>query len=170
MVIISATITDALNWFNAFGGFSYLIPFLLIFAVVFALLDRSKILGDNKPLMGIIAAALGLLSLQYDFVPEFYAMFFPRFGIGLSVFLVALIFIGFFWPKRDAENELKHGKWIGYVVAIGVIIWGFSSWDQWGYYSGFGGWFSEYIWALIILGGVIGLIVYAIRYEPKPPK
>jgi hypothetical protein len=73
MVIISATITDALNWFNAFGGFSYLIPFLLIFAVVFALLDRSKILGDNKPLMGIIAAALGYF-LSIDLC-LFYALF-----------------------------------------------------------------------------------------------
>jgi hypothetical protein len=167
MVMVSATITDALNWFNAFGGFSYLIPFLLIFAVVFALLDRSKVLGDNKPLMGIIAAALGLLSLQYDFVPEFFAVIFPRFGVGLSVFLVALIFIGFFWPEREDKKGLDHGKWIGYVVAIGVIIWAFSSWDEWGYYYGFGGWFAEYIWALIVLGAVIGVIIWAIKWKPK---
>lgn len=160
------TITDVLNLWNQMGVFSYVIPFLLIFAVIFALLDKSKILGENKPLMAIVAAAIGLLSLQFDFVSEFFAVIFPRFGVGLSVFLTLLIFLGFFYP--DDKGKWK-GKvaWIGWFVGIGIILWAFSSWDQWGYYSGFGGWFSEYIWSLIVLGIVIGIIVLVSRRKKE---
>ena len=159
MVSSVGTVTDFLNWFNQFGGFSYIIPFLLIFAVVFAILDKSKILGQERRLISIISIAIGLLSLQFDFVSEFFAIIFPRFGIGISIFLALLIFIGFFYPE---ENNKWKGRvvWIGFLVGIGVVIWALSSWDQWGYYAGFGGWFGENIWALIVLGVIVALIFW----------
>lgn len=163
-----STVTDALNWFNEFGGFSYVIPFLLIFAVVFAILDKTGILGDNKNLISIVGIAIGLLALQFDFVSEFFAVVFPRFGVGVSVFICALIFIGFFWSDEDKKKG--KGRWIGYVVAIGIVVWAFSSWDQWGYYSGFGGWFSENIWALIILFGLVAIIFWVRGKEVSPPR
>lgn len=152
-----ATITDVLNTWNEIGVFSYVIPFLLIFAVVFAILKKTKILGDeNDGILAIISVALGLLSLQFDFVSVFYADIFPKFGIGLSIFLVLIIFLGFFTPKEDKDKG-KH-SWIGYVIGIGVVIWALNSWGDWiGY--GFGGWFQEYFWSLIILGAIIGIIV-----------
>ena len=85
------TVTDVLNVWNDLGVFSYVIPFLLIFAVVYAILDKSKILGDNTTIGAIVAAAIGLLALQFDFVPEFFAVIFPRFGIGISIFIVLII-------------------------------------------------------------------------------
>ena len=94
---MAMTITDVLNSWNDIGVFSYVIPFLLIFAVVYAILQKSGVLGDNKTIDAIVAAAIGLLSLQLDFVATFFAVIFPRFGIGIAIFLVALIFIGFFY-------------------------------------------------------------------------
>jgi len=169
-MVLVTTITDVLNIWNQIGVFSYVIPFLLIFAVVFAILDKSQILGSNKPLMGIVSASIGLLSLQFDFVSEFFAVIFPRFGIGLSVFLTLLIFLGFFYPQGSDKQWKGKVTWIGWFVGIGIVLWAFSSWDQWGYYSGFGGWFSEYIWALIVLGILIGVIIWIAKSgeEGKP--
>ncbi len=153
------TITEILNIWNDIGVFSYVIPFLLIFAVVFAILKKTKILGDeNDGILILISVALGLLSLQFDFVSEFYAVIFPRFGIGLSIFLVFLIFVGFFM-KSDGTDMFKKMGWMGYVLAIGVIIWALSAWDEWNNYGGFGGWFAENFWAVLILGLVIAVIV-----------
>jgi len=158
------TITEVLNIWNEMGVFSYMIPFLLIFAVVYAILQKSKILSstdnENRWILAIISAAIGLLALQFDFVSEFFSVIFPRFGIGLSIFLVLLIMIGFFWPKGDNES---HGSWIGWVVGIGVAIWALSSWDEWGSGTQFSGWFAENIWALIILGVLIAIIVLVAR-------
>ncbi|MCD4771400.1 hypothetical protein K8R30_03210 [archaeon] len=155
------TITEVLNIWNDMGVFSYVIPFLLIFAVVFAILKKTKILGeDNDGILAIISVALGLLSLQFDFVSEFYAVIFPRFGIGLSIFLVLIIFIGFFFPE---DKDIGSMKWIGYVVGIGAVIWALSDWDEWSNYGGFGGWFGENFWALVILGGIIAVISIAVK-------
>ena len=151
------TITDVLNIWNELGVFSYAIPFLLIFAVVFAILKKTGILGDdNDGILAIISASMGLLSLQFDFVSEFFAVIFPRFGIGLSLFLVLIIMIGFFFPKEGGAGQ---GKWIGLTIGIGVVIWALSSWEEWTNYAGFGGWFTENIWAIIILGVIIATIV-----------
>ena len=160
------TITEVLNIWNEMGVFSYVIPFLLIFAVVFAILQKSKILGDgNRAIQAIISVSIGLLSLQFDFVSVFFAGIFPRFGVGLAIFLVLIILLGFFWP----ENEI-HGSWIGWVVGIGIAIWALSSWDQWSGQVGFGGWFVQNVWALIILGILIAIIAIFIRDPNKSVK
>jgi len=163
------TITEVLNIWNEMGVFSYVIPFLLIFAVVFAILQKSRVLShgtdENRAMLAIISAAIGLLSLQFDFVSEFFAVIFPRFGIGLALFLSLIILLGFFWP----ENEV-HGSWIGWVVGIGIAIWALSAWDQWSGQVGFGGWFVQNVWALIIVGGLIAIIVLVTRDPNKPFK
>ena len=104
--------------------------------------------------LAIIAVAMGLLALQFDTVSIFYANIFPKFGVGLSIFLVLIILIGFFFPTGDVAGM----KWIGYVVGIGVVLWALSSWDEWTQY-GFGGWFAENFWALIIVGVIVATIV-----------
>lgn len=152
---MATTITDVLNIWNEIGVFSYVIPFLLIFAVVFAILKKTSILGDNNDgILAIISVAIGLLSLQFDFVSVFYADIFPKFGIGLSIFLVLIIFIGFFMPSGFTEDM----SWIGYIIGIGVVIWALNSWSDWVGY-GFGGWFDEYFWSLVILGAIVAIIL-----------
>ncbi len=150
------TITDVLNIWNEMGVFSYVIPFLLIFAIVFAILKKTGILGDeNDGILAIISVSIGLLALLNDHVSRFFEIIFPRFGIGLSIFLILIIMIGFFFPKNENIGSMK---WIGFSVGIGVVIWALSSWDEWTNYAGFGGWFTENFWALIVLGIVIGVI------------
>ncbi len=159
------TITDVLNIWNDMGVFSYVIPFLLIFAVVYAVLEKTKILGDeNKGILAIISVSVGLLSLQFDFVSEFFSVIFPRFGIGLSIFLVLIIMIGFFIPK---DKDIGKMKWIGYVVGIGAVIWALSAWDEWTNYAGFGGWFTDNFWALIVLGIIVAVIVVVANSDKK---
>jgi len=151
------TITDVLNAWNQMGVFSYVIPFLLLFALVFAILEKSKVLGDNRTIEAIVAVAVGLLALQFDFVSRFFAIIFPRFGIGLSIFLVLIITIGFFFPKNDSSGT---GRWIGWAVGIGVVLWALSSWNQLNNYvgSGVGGWLSENIWAIIVLVILVAIV------------
>ena len=157
------TITDVLNIWNDVGVFSYVIPFLLIFAVVFAILDKTKMLsgsdGENRGIIAIIAVAIGLLSLQFDFVSEFFAVIFPRFGVGLALFLVIIIFLGFFYPTTGDRKV----AWVGWVVGIGIFIWSLSSWDEWSSQLGFGGWFVENVWALIVLGILVAIIVAFVK-------
>lgn len=101
------------SW-EQFGIFTYLLPFLLIFALVFGILTMVDMFKNNKAVNAIIAVVVGLMSLQFKIVPQFFAEIFPRLGIGLIVILVVMIVLGIFLPK-DA--------WVTYALfGIGVLV------------------------------------------------
>ena len=106
---MAVTVTDILNQWDQIGVFSYVIPFLLMFAVIFAILQKTKILTgsdqENKGLLAIISISISLLALQFDLVPAFFGIIFPHFGVGLSIFLVLLILLGFFYDGSKITNE-----------------------------------------------------------------
>ena len=160
---MAVSITEVLNLWAELGVFSYVLPFLLIFAVVFAILKKTQILGkkEDKPdvINAIIAIAIGLLALLNDHVPIFFENIFPKFGIGLSIFLVLVILLGFFYHPLKGGDSNQPMKWIGYLTGIGVVVWAVTSWDDWGL-GGYGisGWLSDYFWSLIILAGIITVI------------
>jgi len=146
---------ELMNQLETIGFFSYVLPFLLIFAFSYALLSLIPIFEGNKGAAAIVAFAVGFLSLQLDFVPIFFRTIFPKFGIGLAILLVALILSGVFiskgeWPK------VYMGVFFGLSALIFVII-AFSSLSE--YAVGLGGFWERY-GALIIVGAlIIGAIV-----------
>ena len=145
-----------LSYWEQAGFFSYLLPFLLIFALVFGILTQIKLFKDNKAINGIIAFVVGLMALQFDMVPQFFAVIFPRLGVGLAIFLVLLILAGLFIdPNKGAIVYTLLG--IGAVIAIVVLV---SSAGELGWSSGY--WWSEN-WPMVagvaFILTVIGIIV-----------
>ncbi len=108
------TITDVLNMWADQGVFAYALPFLMIFAIVYGILAKTRLLGENKGVQATIALAFGLLALQFDYVTNFYATIFPYAGVGLGVLLVALILLGV------SGTEIKNHQYIWF--GIGVVI------------------------------------------------
>lgn len=149
------TITDVMNMWQAQGVFAYALPFLLIFAMVFGILSKTKLLGENKGVQATIALAFGLLALQFDYVTNFYATIFPYAGIGISVLLVALILMGV------ASDELKwtNKVWFGIGAVIFVVIL-FTSLSDFTPFGGMGyQWGTS--WPAILAGALLlGLIAW----------
>ena len=71
------TIGDFLSVWEQAGFFSYLLPFLLIFALVFGILTQIQLFRENKAINAIIALVVGLISLQFPMVPQFFSEIFP---------------------------------------------------------------------------------------------
>ena len=71
--MVSEVITNIFAYWEQIGVFSYILPFLMIFALVFGILMRMGIFKENKAVSAIVALAVGLLSLQFDFVPRFFS-------------------------------------------------------------------------------------------------
>ena len=109
------SIGDVLNRWADLGVFAYVLPFLMIFALVYGILAKSKILGVNKGVNATIALAVGLLALQFDYVSGFYASIFPYAGMGLAVLLVAFILMGLLSPEGGMA-----ARWIWF--GIGVVV------------------------------------------------
>ena len=163
-MLFQASITDVLNQWNEMGVFSYVLPFLLIFAIVYGILEKAKFFSNgNEPNRGvnaIIALAIGFISLQFDFVSTFFATIFPRFGVGIAIFLVFIIFAGLFYDEGKNKGTFLV---IGVVIAVAVIIWAMSNWSSWGYYGGISYWLEDNFWAIIIGIIVIVAITLVVR-------
>ncbi|MEK6827230.1 MAG: hypothetical protein AABX99_01980 [Nanoarchaeota archaeon] len=87
----SGVLGDLLAKWEQAGFFSYLLPFLLIFALIFGILLKLNIFKDNKMVNGIIALSVSLMSLQFGFVPDFFSQIFPRVGVGLAIILAIFL-------------------------------------------------------------------------------
>ena len=106
---------NLLAQWEALGVFSYAIPFLLIFALVFGILTQLRLFKDNTTINAIIALSVGLMALQFDFVPRFFAEIFPRLGVGIIIILIIMILTGLFMNPED--------KWQMYIMwAVSVIV------------------------------------------------
>lgn len=148
------------QWEQA-GVFSYLLPFLLIFAIIFGILQKMNLFGDtSKAVNGIIALAVGLMSLQFGFVSIFFAEIFPKLGMGLAVILLALILLGLFTDSNQTGIMFGLGG-----IILAVILWNtfdFGGTSFWYWFSG--DWIS--IIAVIVVLAVVGGLIFG---APKAP-
>lgn len=162
------------EWEQA-GIFSYMLPFLLIFSLIFGLLGKLNIFGNaNDPNKGkavnaIIAVAVALMALQFDVVSVFFAEIFPRMGVALSIILVLLIVGGLFIPTNKESNWFLVALSVIVFVIIGIVV-----------INSFGalGWVTEIPWlrnfwdkygSIVIFAVIVIAIVLASR-EKKPDR
>lgn len=157
------TITDILNRWAEFGVFAYVFPFLLIFAIIFGILNKTKILGDNKGVQAVIAVAIGFLSLQNDYVTRFFESIFPYAGMGIAVLIVAIILMGVMFGDEGGIDWLKYVFFgIGVIIFLVVVLTSLSDISWWGGSGGYG-WGESWpaILSLIILLAIMGFVIFA---------
>lgn len=157
-------IGNLLAQWEAAGVFTYVLPFLIIFAIVYSVLSFVKVFRGNNAVNAVISLAVALLALQFQIVPIFFAEIFPRMGIALSVLLVLVIIGGFFVDPSDEKNKWIRGVLIGItaiilIVVIGGALRGFGI----GWNFGGGSWFYGIPWAeVLVFAIVIGLIIWIV--------
>jgi hypothetical protein len=146
---------DLLSQLDTLGFFSFILPFMLVFAFSYAILGNITVFKSNKGAAAIIAFALGMLSLQFNVVPAFFATIFPHFGIGLSVLLVGLILAGVFIEDLDAYKWIFFG--IGFLIFLVIVISSFSEYNvQYGFWENYG---AMVILGILIIGGIVAVIL-----------
>ena len=90
------------QWQNM-GVFEWALPFLIVFALVFGILTKSKVLGDEaKGVNAVLALATGLLAIQSAYLRSFFQYGFGYMGVGIAILLIMLILTGLFKP--DSGN------------------------------------------------------------------
>lgn len=146
------------------GVFAYVLPFLMIFAITYGILDKTGIFSQNG-INVILSLAVGLMALQMNFVSYFFREIFPRMGIMLSIILVLIILLGLFFDFKNKTVKVI----LGGAIAIGVIVILFQSFNvfSWiGYgWSGSGTfryWFERNGMALItgilVVAGIFAIV------------
>ncbi len=157
-------IGDLFNYWEQAGVFSYVLPLLIIFCLVFVILSKIKIFEDNKAVNTIIALSVGLLAMQFDMVPLFFAELFPRVGIGLSIILAILILTGLFLDPT--QKIITWGLFIVGLLILGLVLYdtGQFTFGQYFYYV-----LDPQILSWIAFIAIIGIIVTAMSNKKRNP-
>lgn len=149
---------DLLNAAEQAGFFRLILPILLIFALVYAILSQIKVFKDNKGALALVSISVAVLSIQLGVVPAFFQNIFPKVGVGLSILLAALILAGAFISEdKDTFKWVFFG--LGGLIFVFVL---FSSLTDWKFVSS--GWWSYYGGLVVSVIIIITAVVLVIKF------
>lgn len=102
--------------------FNVVFSFILVWALVFALLQKTRVLGEKVGLNVLIAVAVAFLVSLSDNVVEMIRFMIPWFTIAIIFFvLLILVFMVFGAGEKDIFNYIKNDRAVGWVI-IGVVL------------------------------------------------
>lgn len=102
---------------------SYFMPifaFLLVFIVIYALLFKTKVLGENQPVMLFISFILSSFFIVQASLVEFVKFTSAWFGV-LVIGVFFLVAILGFLPGKEPFAFLGKGNWFSWVI-LGIIV------------------------------------------------
>lgn len=100
-----------------------ILPFLLVFALVFAVLQKAQIFGkEKKQIDAIIAAVTALLVVSVGYATNLIVNLIPFLAAGLVILLIFFLLWGFAFMGTEFKVH-DSVKWVlGGVAAVAVII------------------------------------------------
>jgi hypothetical protein len=161
------------------GVMDVLLPFILVFTIVFATLQKTKILGEGKKQFNVmIALVMGLAVViphttgayvgWWGFDPvDVINQALPQVSIILVAIVMLLLIIGVFGNEFDIAGTSLAG-WVVVIALIAVVL----------IFGSAVRWFEMPVWlyflqssyelqALIVMILVFGVIIWFITKEPK---
>ncbi len=172
---MASKLQGTIEFLKDFGLFDVILPFLLVFAVVFAILEKTSILGkDKKNLNSIVALVLGLLAIAANKVVTALTSALPNVVLLIVISVSFLLMIGIFLKEGELDLSEKHSGWykaFSFVMLIAVIFIFLGAWitdsgiSVLSYFfaymnSNFGG---DLIGGIVLLVVVVGVIWVAVR-------
>lgn len=160
------------NW----GLSDVLLPFLLIFTIVFAVFQKTKILGEKKSYNVVIALVMGLATVIPHVTGDYPMSYDPITVLNnalptVSVVVVAVIMVLLLVGLWGAESDWVQGNTVtgGIVllsVAAIVYIFGASAnwWRGWGRLENL---FGTDTVAILVMILVFGLILWFVTKDEK---
>jgi hypothetical protein len=161
---------------DMWGVTDVLLPFILVFTIIFATLQKTKILGEGKKQFNVMIALVMALAVVIPHVVGRYPFTFdpvdvinralPQVSIIVVAIIMLLLIVGVFGNEIEIGNTPLAG-WIVILAAIAVIaIFGSAV-----------GWFTFPFWlvfltdpelqALIVMILIFGIIIWFITKEDK---
>ena len=95
---MATQIGDIILYLQQLGVYDYFLPFLLIFAIIFAILEKTKILGGGTEgpktnINVVVSAVIGLLLVVQQNIVSIINSFLPRASLIIIIILVAMLVI-----------------------------------------------------------------------------
>lgn len=115
---------DIVSYMQQYGIYDVVLPFLLIFAIMFAVLEKTKIFGENKTnINSIIALVIGLLLVAQKSIVDTILTFLPRAALIMVVILMYLLLLSMVAGQEQGYKGLqKIPLGIAMVVILVAVI------------------------------------------------
>ncbi|MEK6835785.1 MAG: hypothetical protein AABX55_02065 [Nanoarchaeota archaeon] len=125
----------AIEFFRDFGLFDVVLPFLLVFTIIFAILEKTRILGTvkvkdlgevpNRNLNSMVAFVVGMLVVATANVVRTINESLPNIVLLVVVIVSFLLLLGTFMKTGEFEFSKEHPYWYRTFIVfifIGVIL------------------------------------------------
>lgn len=174
-MVLDNSFSNLAHYFQTWGVMDFLLPFILVFTIVYAVMQKTKILGDKKNFNVIIALVLGLLfvvphiigayPLGYDPVQVMLDAL-PSISLVSVAAIMLLLLMGIFGTKFA-----KAAAPVIAIAALGFVAYIFGAALQvWtGPYEVFSWWTPETTELMVILL-IFGLVIWFITKEDTKEK
>ncbi len=146
---------------------NFIYPFLLVFTIVFAILQKTKLLGEDKrQIDAIVALVIGLILISFAYATDIVVALVPFLAVTLVIIFIFMLIFGFV-SASDKGFELHKGLKItfGILIGIALIIAVIVATGQWAvvYNILFTEEWSNNVWSnvflLAVIVGAIALVV-----------
>lgn len=151
-----------------------LLPFVLVFTVVFAILQKSEILGKEKrQIDAIVALVIGLIVVTFANAVGIISVLMPFLAVSLIILLVFLLLYSMVFQGEDfsLHKNLKIG--LGIVIGLAVVIAVLVATGGWAYLrdvvfiGGEGSGVVNNIVFLVVLIAAVAVVVWSGKEKKK---
>ncbi len=96
----------------------YVLPLILVFTLIFAILEKTKLLGDDKKqINALIGLVVGLILIAFPFARDIVVLLMPFLAVSAVILLVFMLLYGFIVGKKDGDVLDR-----GWKIAFGAIL------------------------------------------------
>ena len=122
-----SVLRNTIDFFERFGMFDVILPFLLVFTIVFAILEKTRVLGEEngqpkKNLDSMVAFVIALLVTVAVNIIEVINRALPNLALLLIILISGLMVVGLFWGTGEIKIENSWLKAIFFVVLFIVVL------------------------------------------------
>jgi hypothetical protein len=182
-----STFRGTLGFFNKLGIYDVILPFLLVFTIMFAILEKTKVLGtekvdgemmSKKNINAMVAFVIAFISVASTQIVAIINQTASQVVILLLLSIFFMILVGSFWQESQKPIFLDKGWNIIFMIImfVGIILiflnaitYNGRSWLGIGWYYLLSINNYEFVSSLILILVVIGFMWY-ITSTPKVTK
>lgn len=110
---------EAITFMEDYGFYDVVLPFLLVFTIIYATLQKIQIFGkESRRYNTLIALSIALMFTAATNLVEALNQYLPIIGVVLAAFLGIMLLLGMFGVEQGSAGT----KVLGWVVTGGVIL------------------------------------------------
>ena len=180
---------EALIFFGEIGIYDVVLPFLLVFTIIFAILEKTKVFGmeevdgvkvTRKNLNALTSFVIGFMVIASSRLVEIITDISSQVVILLMLSIFFLLLVGSFYNAEDFKDGVFLNKpWniifmiIMFIGIITIFLQAIKtksgeSWLEWFWRFMSTHWSSKAVASVILLVVIIGFMFYITKGEKKP--